>query len=832
MEQNPSTDPKCMIEGYEWDGVILYGEKCNGPYKINKLLRLDPLIPLSTEHNGFFEIKNTHGDQLYSAKLLATPGDTEQIIQAELEINLQLKAGPTALNIIEILYNEETTCILMEHTHNSFATEIMDLNKFRRKTASMYDKINNTLYFFANAACEILKNLHSKHISIGNASLSNISTVSDGRHVFIDFSRSKELTNDSVDEDYIDMIKSFFKIVTYVLGKDEFSNSIFRNLKKENKISSGINIDMIERSINCENKECTINMFNCKGIILYGNECEGPYTMTEPLVLDPFVEQPSHFFGVNSDTHQTPYTIKIINKQDFTETDIDLQITLQQQSDDSASKIIEVLYNDLQVVILMEHIEKTFAQIIIDRKDLPSYKDMLIKMATVSYKALAGLHMQGVVIGNASFSNISFSLKRRQGIFIDFSRAKKISEIGNIYDYLNMVESFFTCILTIYGEDVLSDVDPIRFFPTIPLRSEVEKIRRRVFKTVSTSRLNSRNCEQAVDDSGGLAKYNCFQMPPEHIRYIIGPYMFYEFNYKGKRIYLFGEIHNSLIDGSDLPNAAVPSNTLYFSSFVNSLVKANKEKTYDLMVETAFLSKSGQTSAGTPGKTRIMKDRSISTIFNMIVTHFHSCIDPKMRDQCDYPNLRVHYVDYRTEFSPTKEDHTKNVIDALSSLRMNKQLDNISDRTVVAKLKEYIQDRLTEADEEQIAHSALLMDMYGIARCLREFNIKDGGKQFSGTADTIIYYAGSGHIDNMVDFFVNYLGLNIISKSINTMNGPFIELDISSSSFIDRTNSKRKAGDEGDDEDEDEFFPPHPGFVDQDFNTDDEEEVARMVKKM
>ena len=54
------------------------------------------------------------------------------------------------------------------------------------------------------------------------------------------------------------------------------------------------------------------------------------------------------------------------------------------------------------------------------------------------------------------------------------------------------------------------------------------------------------------------------------------------------------------------------------------------------------------------------------------------------------------------------------------------------------------------------------MDMYGLARLLRDFDpdIRKPYKSgFRGTSENVIYYAGSAHIRTMANFFTDYLGL-------------------------------------------------------------------------
>lgn len=76
------------------------------------------------------------------------------------------------------------------------------------------------------------------------------------------------------------------------------------------------------------------------------------------------------------------------------------------------------------------------------------------------------------------------------------------------------------------------------------------------------------------------------------------------------------------------------------------------------------------------------------------------------------------------------------------------------------------------------------MDLYGIARLLREFDptVDKNNSQFKGTAENVIYYAGGAHIVMMEYFFKNYMNLTPSSIDIPFNVGgtceSFVKLDI------------------------------------------------------
>ena len=284
-------------------------------------------------------------------------------------------------------------------------------------------------------------------------------------------------------------------------------------------------------------------------------------------------------------------------------------------------------------------------------------------------------------------------------------------------------------------------------------------------------------------------EFYCLELPLEKVKYIIGPCTYYQFKLGNRNIYLFGEQHYYKPVDSRKVNA---SNSLTFPSFVYSLVTQNSFKTYDFMFENiSFFEKENVDKV----------EHSYSPIFNALSEQFKNCINYTKRELCPYNNLRVHYVDYRQSSAAKQkqiisqsaienkksnlgseiEDYfvqpseiptiTKKILSMLESPKMTKQLSAIKDENIQKSLIRFlnveIHNRGEKLKEQQdviniVSYVSLVMDMYGLARLLRDFapDIRKPYKSgFRGTSENVIYYAGSAHIRTMANFFTDYLGL-------------------------------------------------------------------------
>lgn len=254
---------------------------------------------------------------------------------------------------------------------------------------------------------------------------------------------------------------------------------------------------------------------------------------------------------------------------------------------------------------------------------------------------------------------------------------------------------------------------------------------------------------------------NCFELPLKDVKYILGPCSFYQYKFGDRNIYFFGEEHASL--GRDvrlMKGKLEKTNTLSFSAFIHSLVTQNPEKTYDLMFEGAyFLSKH------TPEE-RITYETTSPT-FTDLSYHYESCIHFAKRKACPYNNLRVHYVDYREskDIEKGEEDLSEEAILAkinllLKSGKTLKQISAIKEDYIREAIIDFFIDWVTRSPEDAGTSQAAVMDLYAIARVLRDFDPiidKQDDRSFRGTAQNVIYYAGDEHINTAVRF-MRYIG--------------------------------------------------------------------------
>lgn len=303
-----------------------------------------------------------------------------------------------------------------------------------------------------------------------------------------------------------------------------------------------------------------------------------------------------------------------------------------------------------------------------------------------------------------------------------------------------------------------------------------------------------------------IPRFDCLDMPLADIKYILGPGLFYQFKFENRNIYLFGEAHASLTRSSDIISADAtiePSNTIMFSSFINSLVTQNRGINYDLMVEITTQFKARYSAA---------EFNTNSPMVNAIVHQFYDCINPDKRLNCNHENLRIHYVDIRDEidelskYMPPSDtaalyrQFITTLVKYYDGTKIKKQISAIKNRDAQTALESYIKTMLSDIDIQfSMREELLIMDIYGISRLLREFNPRANpkdieGKQFIGTSNNIIYYAGAAHIKQMGNFFNNFMKLPLINineslkiQPLSNIPASFIKLDIKDTSFFDHS---------------------------------------------
>ena len=256
-----------------------------------------------------------------------------------------------------------------------------------------------------------------------------------------------------------------------------------------------------------------------------------------------------------------------------------------------------------------------------------------------------------------------------------------------------------------------------------------------------------------------IENFYCLELPISQIKYILGPYKFYKFKLGKRNFYLFGEYHQKLSDSlKELKQTdAKKSNTILFSSFVHSLVSQNPNKTYDLMVELrgAFDNK--------------FPEFEDAAMVNNLQSQFISCLT-RDKKHCNYKNLRVHYVDYRHQkdasgkkYMTSKKSFDILLKEFLSYGKVFKQISNIKDKKIRKQFTQFFVDFATHEPEKANNIKMAVMDIYAMARILRDFeDIKRNVNAFTSTSENVIYYAGSDHIEVMVQFLTKYLKLKPI----------------------------------------------------------------------
>jgi hypothetical protein len=229
-------------------------------------------------------------------------------------------------------------------------------------------------------------------------------------------------------------------------------------------------------------------------------------------------------------------------------------------------------------------------------------------------------------------------------------------------------------------------------------------------------------------------------------------------------------------------------NTLRFPSFVHCLAKQNPTKTYDLMFESWTLPKKIE-----PTDSNVLTD---------LRAFFEECIRPEQRFNCEYRNLRTHYVDYRKsdagKILRTNLD-SQAVETLLTTGKTAKQIAAIKDPFIRTQLELYFRDLILKRKDDATSSALIIMDIYAIARIFRDFDSsvvkRDYDPSFSkynvfpfkGTSQNVIYYAGLNHIKTLVVFLYQYLriietyraGTGFLGECIS-----FLPIDTKKAEFI------------------------------------------------
>ena len=292
-----------------------------------------------------------------------------------------------------------------------------------------------------------------------------------------------------------------------------------------------------------------------------------------------------------------------------------------------------------------------------------------------------------------------------------------------------------------------------------------------------------------IDPAKMNQKFGCLKIRDiGDVQFIIGPEEYSEYkitlpNGKIKTYHIFGESHRELVGYGFAKNQRCNiRNTLYISSFLNSLVTQFPDRKFDMFVESYLNEKFSVRKYGVPNQ---FSNISIPLIKNQ----FGICLN--MRNESDrlacrekYPNLRANNADFRdfieediksgiypkffsstylsedvknskrmhigsTIREMTNEHFIQNTTLYIKRVLFNhpkiiKQLDAIGNPAIVAVIKSVIYGKLDEKtkksidfvkgikreegyydfddDEYMVAIYMYVMDMYAISRILRNFS--------------------------------------------------------------------------------------------------------------
>ena len=284
-----------------------------------------------------------------------------------------------------------------------------------------------------------------------------------------------------------------------------------------------------------------------------------------------------------------------------------------------------------------------------------------------------------------------------------------------------------------------------------------------------------------------VSKY-CDLLPLENVKYILGPVSYKEYDYMGKTISIFGEVHQIQDPGNCYVDL---KHTLPFSSFMWSLLLQNGHKFYDLFLESHYISRERKT------RSRIV---DTLTSFYLLDRDFKRCLSFD-KSQCEYENRRAHYTDIRMFLSDELPLYREllnalyyGVKDTIPSPAMveavyQQTLNCINTNHIITKelsksgfdvrIKAFVFKKLIKSRDVALkwvnihptAHKTVdkiftlyqyIMDVYMLARVLRPAFAQRESKTSSykpETMDNIILYVGDDHAAVYDEFFAMELGL-------------------------------------------------------------------------
>ena len=258
----------------------------------------------------------------------------------------------------------------------------------------------------------------------------------------------------------------------------------------------------------------------------------------------------------------------------------------------------------------------------------------------------------------------------------------------------------------------------------------------------------------------------CDFLPLKNIKYILGPVNYSEYEYNGKNICIFGEVHGLY---SYDTCAKSKDDTVYFHNFLQTLLISNPRTFYDFFLETDYKNKNK------PIGRKLMELHSFSLYY--LEEFLKDCLS--FVKNCPYKNLRAHYADPRDTIIPAHEnledlyyDRSTHEID-IESFKKDIILRLKSHKLLLKELgKSYLGGEILQFCIDRVgkihkkgAHNSyelavyigtLIMDAYLLARVFRKFKKStDKPEELSN----IIIYAGDFHAEAYDEFMESILGL-------------------------------------------------------------------------
>jgi hypothetical protein len=302
----------------------------------------------------------------------------------------------------------------------------------------------------------------------------------------------------------------------------------------------------------------------------------------------------------------------------------------------------------------------------------------------------------------------------------------------------------------------------------------------------------------------------CDLLPIKKIDNIFGPILYFEYHIGDyKKIGIFGEIHLLVTQSSELDRYN-PTRTVTFTSFMKSLLaqKTNRNEVYDLYSEIYYIGRDNPIRRG-------ISDINFSLF--LMLQEFDKCFQVN-KEECNYKNLRGHYIDYRSKYSGLLEfDYVKKTKhynfsgeDAISRIKyiniyfnyfiqkdikiQNSLKNNIFGNEIIQFIK-YRQDTIKNwaidyvkknewekyktqeelLDNISIALGSLIMDIYTLGRLF---------KNQSNNQKNVIIYCGAAHAMTYKYFFdyINispFITIPTSTPPVNMAISPFIAIPTS-----------------------------------------------------